>query len=60
VAQSKHSIDEFVNGMVHSNPNETFSALLERGYNSLFHRISEKQTSSQCYTTSASSTLMAR
>ena len=38
----KHSISEYVNGMVHTNGIESFWALLKRGYHGTYHHMSEK------------------
>ena len=38
----KHSINEYVNGMAHTNGIESFWALLKRGYHGTFHHISPK------------------
>lgn len=38
----KHSIREYVNGMVHTNGIESFWAMLKRGYQGTYHHMSEK------------------
>ena len=38
----KHSVGEFVRGMAHTNGMESFWAMLKRGYNGVYHRMSEK------------------
>ena len=38
----KHSINEYVNGMAHTNGIESFWSLLKRGYHGTFHHISSK------------------
>ncbi len=38
----KHSVKEFVNGMVHTNGMESLWALLKRGYVGTYHRMSPK------------------
>ncbi|MYF41185.1 MAG: IS1595 family transposase [Rhodothermaceae bacterium] len=38
----KHSINEYVNGMVHINGIESFWALLKRGYYGTYHKMSPK------------------
>ena len=38
----KHSISEYVSGMVHTNGIESFWALLKRGYHGTYHHMSEK------------------
>ena len=41
----KHSVSEYVNGMVHTNGIESFWALLKRGYHGTYHHMSEKHLS---------------
>lgn len=41
----KHSIGEYVNGMVHTNGIESFWAMLKRGYKGTYHQMSEKHLS---------------
>lgn len=38
----KHSVGEYVNGMVHTNGIESFWAMLKRGYKGTYHHMSEK------------------
>ena len=38
----KHSVSEYVNGMVHTNGIESFWALLKRGYVGVHHHMSHK------------------
>ena len=38
----RHSVGEYVNGMVHTNGVESFWALLKRAYHGVYHHISEK------------------
>ena len=38
----KHSIGEYVRGMVHTNGMESFWAMLKRGYHGIYHRMSPK------------------
>ena len=38
----KHSVGEYVRGMVHTNGVESFWSMLKRGYHGTYHRMSEK------------------
>ena len=38
----KHSVGEYVNGMVHTNGIESFWAMLKRGYKGTYHKMSAK------------------
>ncbi len=38
----KHSVSEYVNGMAHTNGIESFWAVLKRGYQGTYHKISPK------------------
>ena len=38
----KHSVGEYVNGMVHTNGIESFWAMLKRGYKGTYHKMSTK------------------
>ncbi|MCY4109965.1 MAG: IS1595 family transposase [Chloroflexi bacterium] len=38
----KHSVGEYVDGMAHTNGIESFWAMLKRGYQGTYHRLSEK------------------
>ena len=38
----KHSVDEYVNGMAHTNGIESFWAMLKRGYKGTYHQMSPK------------------
>lgn len=41
----KHSVGEYVNGMVHTNGIESFWAMLKRGYKGTYHKMSSKHLS---------------
>ena len=36
----KHSVSEYVNGQAHTNGIESFWAMLKRGYNGVYHKMS--------------------
>ena len=38
----KHSVSEYVNGQAHTNGIESFWAMLKRGYNGVYHKMSVK------------------
>lgn len=41
----KHSVGEFVNGMVHTNGVESFWSMLKRGHTGVYHKMSPKHPS---------------